>query len=73
MNGICLCVGHHTFSTKFSAHATPIEFTEWLTKTKGQDFIDTLRFKANATSKLHPFEKEILLGELNKEIKTLQA
>lgn len=70
-NGICLCVGHHTFSSTFSAHKTPIEFTEWLVEYKGSDFIDRLRLKANTTSKLHLFEKEILLQELEKEIKEL--
>lgn len=69
-NGICLCVGCHTFSSKFSAHKTPLEFTQWLVKYKGQNFIDMLQLRANATSKLHPFEKQILLDELNKEIKS---
>jgi hypothetical protein len=69
LNGICLCVGHHTFSSTFSAHKTPLEFIEWLTEYKGQDFIDRLRLKANSISKLHAFEKEILLQELQKEIK----
>lgn len=67
-NGVCLCVGCHTFSSKFSAHKTPTEFTEWLKEKKGQDYMDRLRLKANAVSKLHPFEKEILLQELKKEI-----
>lgn len=67
-NGICLCVAHHTFSSKFSAHKTGVEFTIWLTEKKGQDFIDRLRIKANSVSKLHKFEKEILLKELQKEI-----
>jgi hypothetical protein len=71
MNGICLCVGHHTFSSKFSAHKTPLEFIRWLDKYKGQEYMDLLMFKANQTSHLHPFEKEILLQELNKEIKEL--
>jgi len=68
-NGICLCVGHHTFSSKFSAHKTPLEFTEWLVEYKGEDEMDRLRLRANTTSKLHPFEKQILLDELNREIK----
>lgn len=68
LNGISLCVAHHTFSSSFSAHKTPLEFIDWLTKYKGQDFIDRLRIKANSICKLHAFEKEILLSELNKEI-----
>ena len=72
MNGICLCVGHHTFSSTFSAHKTPLEFTEWLTGYMGEEKLMLLRIKANQTSKLHPFEKELLLKELLKEIKELE-
>ncbi len=71
-NGICLCVGHHTFSSSFSAHKTPLEFTQWLVEYKGQDYIDRLQIKANTTSKLFAFEKQVLLEELNKEIKELK-
>lgn len=71
-NGICLCVGHHTFSSTFSAHKTPLEFVEWLIKYKGEDYIDRLRIKANSTCKMHTFEKELLLEELNKEIKSYE-
>src|SRR6056300_1628904 len=46
-NGVCLCVSHHTFNSKFSAHKTPTEFTYWLEKVKGRQFIDELRLKAN--------------------------
>lgn len=69
LNGVCLCVGHHTFRSDFSAHKTMIEFIDWLTNKRGKDYIDRLRFKAHALSKLHKFEKEILLNELNQEIK----
>lgn len=71
-NGISLCVGHHTFSSNFSAHKTPLEFMDWLINYKGQDFIDRLRIKANSISKLHNFEKELLLKELEKEIAQLE-
>ena len=65
--GISLCVGHHTFSSTFSAHKTPLEFTYWLEDYRGRDYIDRLRVRANALSKMHDFEKEILLDELKKE------
>ena len=68
MNGVCLCVGCHTFSSKFSAHKTPTEFTYWLENKKGRDFMELLTLKANQTSKLHAFEKKLLLDELQKEI-----
>lgn len=72
MNGICLCVGHHTFSSKFSAHKTPLEFIRWLDKYKGEEFMTLLQIKAHQTSKLHLFEKELLLSELNREINELK-
>lgn len=72
LNGISLCAGHHVLSSKFSAHKTPLEFVMWLTKYKGEDFMTLLMIKANATSKLFQFEKELLLEELKKEIKNLE-
>ena len=63
-NGVCLCVGHHTFSTKFSAHKTPTEFTEWLYNEKGEAWMSDLRVKAHAIAKLAMFEKQELLDEL---------
>jgi len=71
-NGICLCVGHHTFSSSFSAHKTPLEFIRWLDEYKGGRYMDNLMIRANTVSKLHKFEKELLLKELNEEIKNLQ-
>lgn len=72
-NGICLCVGHHTFSSTFSAHKTPTEFTYWLERYKGREFMELLTIKANQTSKLHTFEKKVLLDELQKEINQLKT
>ena len=68
-NGVCLCVSHHTFSTKFSAHGTPVEFTEWLYQQKGDVFMNELRVKAHAIAKLKPFEKQELLDELTEILK----
>lgn len=69
MNGICLCVAHHTFSSQFSAHKTPLEFVEWLKTYKGEKEIQRLRVKSNGIGKFTHFEKEILLKELKNEIK----
>jgi len=68
-NGICLCASHHTLSSVFSAHKTPLEFIQWLYRYKGKDYIDRLEIRANSTSKLFKFEKELLLQELLREIK----
>lgn len=70
-NGISLCIGHHTMSSKKSAHGNPIWFTYWLEEYKGSDFIDELSFKAHSKKKWHKFEKEELLKELNEEVKLL--
>jgi len=71
-NGICLCASHHVLSSSFSMHKTPLEAIQWLIKYKGQDYIDRLQIRANSISKLHKFEKEILLQELLKEIKNYE-
>ena len=47
-NGITLCSGHHTMSSKFSAHKTPLEFVDFLKELWGEDWLDRLREKANS-------------------------
>lgn len=70
-NGMCLCSGCHTLSSKFSAHKTPIEFVEWLKVKIGEEAYDKLRLKANATVHWMPFEKEELLEKLKQKKKEL--
>ena len=72
-NGIALCASHHVLSSSFSAHKTPMEFTEWLIQQKGEKFVTTLRIKSKSVSKLHVFEKELLLKELEKKIKDYES
>jgi hypothetical protein len=50
-NGICLCVGHHTFSSRFSAHKTPAEFIEWIKNYRGLEWYKRLRAKAKILKK----------------------
>jgi len=50
-NGICLCAGHHTFSSVFSAHKTPFEFTEWFKEYRGLENYLKLRIKAKGIAK----------------------
>jgi len=45
-NGCCLCAGCHTFSTNFSAHKTPMEFTLWIMETRGKEWYEDLRKRA---------------------------
>jgi len=42
INGICLCSWHHVFSSEFSAHKTPCEFTYWLEEKKGKHYMNKL-------------------------------
>ena len=67
-NGVCLCAKHHALSAQFSAHLTPVEFTEWLYKNKGENFMMTLKIKANSIGKYHKFEKELILKSIKSEI-----
>lgn len=71
-NGLALCPFHHTLNSKFSAHATPVTFHPWLVKNRGQSFLDLLTFKSNQISKLHIFEKQIILKELQEEINDIK-
>lgn len=68
-NGVCLCVGHH-IGVK-SAHKDPMWFSDWIREKRGSKWYDKMRIRANSTSKLMQFEKEVLLKELQKEIKCL--
>lgn len=50
-NGITLCAGCHTLSSKFSAHKTPVEFVEWIKEKRGEKWYDDLRKRAKKTKK----------------------
>lgn len=66
-NGVCLCSGHHSLQSNFSAHKTPLDFMEWIRARRGETWYKTLQLKANATSKMdYKLEKLYLLQELNK-------
>jgi len=71
-NGICLCVGCHTFSSKFSAHKTPIEFTHWLEKTKGVKWLEELQQMSNEVYRPSVEELEESLIYLQKYVKSFQ-
>lgn len=52
INGICLCSGCHTFSSKFSAHQTPTEFTIWLENKRWRVYLDQLQSLAHIPLKI---------------------
>ena len=73
INGICLCVKHHTFDSLFSAHKGSMSFNKWLRELKGEEFMTILENRANNTSHYSIPDKQIILNELLKQINLLQA
>lgn len=63
-NGFCLCVGCHTFSSKFSAHKTPAEFVEWAIERRGKKWYDSLKKRKNQTVKYIDDDVDRLINEL---------
>ena len=50
-NGITLCAGCHTLSSRFSAHKTPVEFVEWIKEKRGEEWYSSLRLLAKSSKK----------------------
>jgi len=63
-NGFCLCVGCHTFSSKFSAHKTPAEFVEWAIERRGQEWYDDLKNRKNKIAKYTDLDVDSLMKEM---------
>ena len=57
-NGVCLCAGHHTFSSTFSAHQTEPDFNKWIIENRGEDWADELR---EVKIEAHKFSNEELV------------
>ena len=56
-NGVCLCSGHHTLSSMFSAHKTPLEFLEWIKSKRGDKWYDSIRETSRIISKHIDYEQ----------------
>jgi len=52
INWICLCSWHHTFSSEFSPHQTPCEFTYRLEWYKSKEYLDELIIQKNTPLKV---------------------
>lgn len=72
LNGICLCAGHHTLNSKFSAHKAPADFIEWYKGYVGEEYYDKLRLLAHSDGKLLKHEKSELLEKF-KQFKNEQT
>lgn len=66
-NGICLCINHHTFSKDFSAHVTGLEFAEWITNRKGDDWYENMVTKSRGYCSLGIKD----FKEIESELKTI--
>lgn len=67
INWVCLCSWCHVFSSEFSAHKTPTEFTYWLEEIKGKSLINEL-----IKQKQQPFKvTSEFLQEIIKEFKEI--
>lgn len=64
-NGICLCSGHHTLSSQFSAHKCPMEFSEYIKEKRGIEWFNRLRTKANSVVKYSNSDLEEMIKELS--------
>lgn len=62
-NGICLCPLHHSLSSEFSAHKTPLLFADWIIKKRGKLWHRNLKLKLLAKEKIN---KKELLAEMEK-------
>lgn len=61
-NGVCVCVSHHVFGL-FSAHKSPIEFSEWLKEKRGIVWYEALREKAKKSVQFTLEDKESIRAE----------
>lgn len=67
-NGLCLCnnLGH---SCHYFAHNSPQEFSRWVEKEKGQEWVDRMILKKNAIVKPSTFEIKLFLQALIDKLK----
>ncbi len=71
-NLICLCVHHHTFDFKFSAHKTPEAFKARMIKLKGQEWFDDIEKKAVEHTSWKSGQLEEMLQDIKLKLKELE-
>lgn len=74
VNWLTLCSGHHTLSSNFSAHQTPLEFFEWFENRVWRTWIDELARKSRRALKVTPdfIKKSIKELEVYKKVEQKQ-
>jgi hypothetical protein len=70
-NLICLCVHHHTFDFKFSAHKTPEAFKARMLELRGKNWEKDIEKRANEHTSWKSGELEELLTNYQQKIKEL--
>ena len=63
-NGICLCSGHHTLISSFSAHKSPMEFTIYIKEKRGEEWFNRLRRKAKQVVKYSNTDLQEMIEKL---------
>lgn len=71
-NLICLCVHHHTFDFKFSAHKTPEAFKTKMKELKGQEWFNDIEKRAIEHTSWKSGELEQLLTTYKEKIKEME-
>jgi len=64
VNVAMLCPLHHSFSTEFSAHQTPLIFSEWLRDHRAKDILEGLKIEAHIVVRAYEIDREALLENL---------
>ena len=66
-NGFCLCSGHHTLNSTFSAHKTPADFVDWAIEKRGQEWYDRIKAKHRVIVDWSDADLEDLLKETTRD------
>ena len=65
-NGIALCAMHHMLGN-FSAHKSPMEFSEWIATYKGKDWLTKIKQRAKSPYKKTNYEEVLRLLQSQKQ------
>jgi len=71
-NLICLCVHHHTFDFKFSAHKTPEAFKARMIELRGKEWLEDIEKRAVEHTSFKYGELEELLTRYKQKIKEME-
>lgn len=67
-NGVVLCANHHTLSSAFSAHQTPLDFSNWIIEKRGENLLKCLKQTANKVIRVREIDHDKLKQHLQEAI-----